>query len=126
MSKFLIFIGGLVTGVLGTILFAYVVTLKNKPNDGLVGLKIFPKKGECIASKGKLEVLQVIAPNAALTETGVYPDRIMILLISYDGDNYYDDQKIAIPNKKCARQIGTYQYSTKIGYDKTVPAVVIE
>jgi hypothetical protein len=126
MSKFLIFLGGLVVGVLATILVAYVVTLKNKPNDGLIGLKMFPNKGECIASKGKLEVLQVIAPNAALAETGVYPNRIMVLLINYVGDSYYDDQKVTIPHKKCAKQIGTYQYSTRLGYDKTVPAVVFE
>jgi hypothetical protein len=126
MNKFLIFLGGLITGVLVTILVAYIVAVKDKPNDGLIGLKIFPSKGECIASKGKLEVFQVIAPNMALAQAGVFPDRIMVLLISYEGDNYYDDQKITIPNKKCARQIGTYQYSTKIGYDKTVPAVAIE
>lgn len=62
----------------------------------------------------------------ALAETGNYPDRIMVLLINYDGKSYYDNQKIIIPAKKCAKQIGTYQYRTRMGIDKTVPAVVIE
>ena len=62
----------------------------------------------------------------ALAETGKYTDRLMVLLINYDGKSYYDDQKIKIPANKCARQIGTYQYHTKMGIDKTVPAVVIE
>jgi len=38
---------------------------------------------------------------------------------------HIDDQKIDI-SKKCARQIGTYQYKTKNDFEKTVPAVVIE
>ncbi|HOZ69972.1 MAG TPA: hypothetical protein PK328_11435 [Chitinophagaceae bacterium] len=126
MSKILIFIGGFVAGILATILVAYLVALKGKPNDGLIGLKLFPKKGDCITSKGKLEVFQVIAPNMALSETGKYPNEIMVLLINYNGEAYYDDQKITIPNNRCAKQIGTYQYSTRMGFEKTVPAVVIE
>ena len=50
----------------------------------------------------------------------------MVLLINYDGKSYYDNQKIIVPSKKCARQIGTYQYMTRMGIGKTVPAVVIE
>ena len=50
----------------------------------------------------------------------------MVLLVNYDGQTYYDNQKIIIPANKCARQIGTYQYSTKNETIKTVPAVVID
>lgn len=38
---------------------------------------------------------------------------------------YYDGQKIDV-SKNCVRQIGTYQYTTKSDFGKTVPAVVIE
>ena len=48
---------------------------------------------------------------------------VVVLLINHDDKTYYDDQKFDI-SKKCARQIGTYQYKTK--FEKTVPAVVIE
>lgn len=126
MKSFLIFIGGLIAGVLATFLFLYLMTGVAKPNDGLFGLTIFPQKGECIITKGEIEIFQVIQPNMALAEKGNYPDRIMVLLINYDGKSYYDNQKITVPIKKCARQIGTYQYTTKMGIDKTVPAVVIE
>jgi hypothetical protein len=34
-------------------------------------------------------------------------------------------KKIDVSNK-CTRQIGTYQYTTKSKFEKTVPAVVIE
>ena len=126
MKSFLVFIGGFVAGILATILFLYLIAVADKPNDGLIGLTKFPKKGECIQTKTQLEIFQVVEPNMALAETGNYPDRIMVLLINYDGKSYYDSQKIIIPAKKCARQIGTYQYRTRMGIDKTVPAVVIE
>jgi len=126
MKQVLIFIGGFIAGILATLLFAFLVNNSNQPNDGLVGLTVFPVKGECITTKKRVEIFQVMKPNMALAETGDYPDRIMILLINYDNKSYYDDQKIAIPANKCARQIGTYQYTTKTGMDKTVPAVVVE
>ena len=136
MKKFLIFIGGFVAGVLTTIFVVYLIAIANKPNDdGLLGLKVFPEKGECITSEGELEVFQVIAPNVALANTvkygdyGIrhYSDEIVVLLIDYDGKTFYDDQKVKIPKNKCARQIGTYQYNTKKdNFGKTVPAVVIE
>jgi len=65
----------------------------------------------------------------ALARTGgIFDIRegIVILLINYEGKAYYDDQKIEIPANKCARQIGTYQYTTRDKFEKTVPAVVIE
>ena len=126
MNKFLIFIGGFVAGILVTFLFLYVLSVGTKSTDGLIGLTIFPKKGECITTKNEIEIFQVMQPNMALAETGKYPDQIMVLLVNYEGKSYYDNQKISVPTKKCARQIGTYQYETKMGLEKTVPAVVIE
>jgi hypothetical protein len=146
MMKFLIFIGGFVAGILTTIFAIYVYSIANKPNDGLLGLTIFEEKGECITitSKNKsseIDIFQVIAPNAALATMKYYSDEklyggktyrnydigndLVVLLINYDDKTYYDDQKIDI-SKKCARQIGVYQYETKIKFGKTVPVVVIE
>lgn len=128
MKKALLFIGGFVTGIVTTILVAVLINAANQPNDGFPGLTVFPDKGECITTSGELEVMQVLAPNAALAWTGdfLYRDRLLVLLINYDGISYYDEQKIKIPTGKCARQIGTYQYTAKSETLKTVPAVVIE
>ena len=136
MKKFLIFIGGFVAGVLATIFVAYLIAIANKPkDDGLLGLKVFAEKGECIETAGEIEVFQVIESNVALAKTvkygeyGIrnYSDEIVVLLIDYDGKTFYDEQKVKIPQNKCARQIGTYQYTTvKDNFGKTVPAVVIE
>jgi len=120
------FLGGFIVGVLATILVAFLISIANEPNDGLLGLTVFPKDGECIITRGEIEIFQVLKPNMALAETGKFPDRIMVLLINYDGKSYYDNQKIGIPTNQCAKQIGTYKYTTKMGIDKTVPAVVIK
>lgn len=147
MKSLLIFIGGFVAGILVTLLFAYITSISNKPNDDLFGLSKFPQKVDCITTTSKrksceLEVLQVIAPNAALAYMKHYTDEkqyggriyrnydteneVIVLLMNYDNRTYYDKQKLDITNK-CAREIGTYQYTTKINnIEKTVPAVVIE
>lgn len=146
MKNFLIFIGGFVAGILATIFTLYVISVRNKPNDGLLGLTLFPNKGECLTTTSKnksceIDIFQVIAPNAALANIKYYKDEklyggetyrnydirndVVVLLINHDDKTYYDDQKIDI-SKKCARQIGTYQYKTKNEFEKNVPAVVIE
>jgi hypothetical protein len=128
MKKFLIFIGGFVAGILATIFAGYLIAISNKPIDnGLLGLKVFPEKGECITTKEEIEIFQVLEPNMALARTGDLLDGMVVLLVNYDSKTYYDEQKIKIPTNKCARQIGTYQYTTKKdNFEKTVPAVVIE
>lgn len=128
IKKVLLFISGFVTGIVVTILVAVLISIANQPNDGFPGLTLFSEKGECITTYGEIEVMQVLAPNAALAWTGdfFYSDRILVLLINYDDKYYYDEQKIRIPLGKCARQIGTYQYTAKNEMVKTVPAVVIE
>ena len=147
MKRFLIFIGGFLAGVLATIFVGYLLVIANKPiDDGLIGLTVFPEKGECIKTSSKsksteIDIFQVVEPNMALGNVKNYTDKkmyggdnyrdydigndIVVLLINYDGKTYYDDQKIDVTNK-CVRQIGTYQYSAKIGTEKTVPAVAIE
>ena len=136
MKKIWVFIIGFVAGIIATFLVAFVIFVANKPNDGLLGLTIFSEKGECITTDGEIEVFQVIESNMALARTGtveyeeygirLYSDEILVLLIDYNGKTFYDAQKVKIPTNKCARQVGTYQYSTRNGFVKTVPAVVIE
>ena len=128
MKKTLLSISGFITGIVATMLVAMLISTANQPNDGFPGLTLFSEKGECITTSGEIEVMQVLAPNAALAWTGglFYSDRILVLLINYDDKSYYDEQKIKIPSDKCARQIGTYRYTAKNEMVKTVPAVVIE
>jgi hypothetical protein len=137
MGKLFIFIGGLLVGILTTVLVMYKISEANEPIgneviaeadnpfEGMPGLTKFPEKGECI-TKGEMEIFQVFEPNIALAQTGKYPNEIMVLLVNNDNEAYYDGLKIKMPKNKCARQIGIYQYSTRMGMEKTVPAVIIE
>jgi hypothetical protein len=146
MKNVLVFGFGFVAGIIATIIVGISINNSNKPNDGLLGLTVFPEKGECLTTTSKnksceIAIYQVIAPNAALGNISYYSDKriygneiyrdydigndVIVLLINYDNKTYYDDQKIDISNK-CARQIGTYQYTANSGMGKTVPAVVIE
>jgi len=126
------FLGGFITGVIATVLVLLIIYAVNKsgsetlkPDEALPGLTLFPKKGDCITKSG-LEIFQTIKPNMALAQFGKFPNETLVLLVNYEDKSYYDKQKIPIPAKKCAIQIGTYQYQTRMKIDKTVPVVVIE
>ena len=120
MKNFLIFIAGMIT-MLFILLFISALTETNS----YPGLDIFEEKGDCITRKN-LKIFQTLEPNIALAEFGEFPNEIMVLLMNNEGKTYYDKQKIIIPKNKCARQIGSYQYTTKGGSYKTVPVVNIE
>ncbi|MBP7056728.1 MAG: hypothetical protein KBB52_07730 [Candidatus Omnitrophica bacterium] len=126
MKKILLFGGGFITGIVAAIVVLMLIAANNQLNDDLLGLTIFPEKGECITTGGEIEVFQVLKPNMALAKIGEFPDEIIVLLVNYDGKSYYDDQKIKISTGKCVKQIGTYQYTTKDKFMKTVPTVVID
>ncbi|MCH5309254.1 MAG: hypothetical protein J1E58_05270 [Prevotella sp.] len=119
MKKYLIFGGGVVTGIVLTILFAVVVTLRSSNN----GVTMFDEPGEAVKEKS-FEVFQVIEDNAALARgESVYG--AVYLLINNEGKYYYDNEVIEVPSGKVARQIGRYQYQTKSEFGKTVPIIEI-
>lgn len=127
MKKVLLFAGGFISGVITVIIAALLYNASiNSSDDKLPGLTLFPEKGECIETGGELKVIQVIEQNVALARSADYSNMIVVLLINHNGISYYDDQRIKIPENKCPRQIGIYNYSTNSDKVKTVPAVVIE
>ena len=50
---------------------------------------------------------------------------ITVLIYNENGSPYYDDQIISAPKNKCFRQIGIYRYKTPLGFEKTVPIVML-
>lgn len=123
MKKIWVFILGIVTGIILTILFASVSYISS--TGGNSGLNMFEEPGECLISRSSLKIFQVLEPTAALAmikddfSSGAY------LLVNNEGKSYYDDQVIKLPTGKCFKQIGTYQYPTKDDRLKTVPVVQI-
>lgn len=123
MKKIWVFILGIITGIVLTILFAIVSYVSSTGNTS--GLNMFEEPGECLINRSSLKIFQVLEPTAALAmikddfSSGAY------LLVNNEGKSYYDDQVIKLPTGKCFKQIGTYQYPTKDDRIKTVPVVQI-
>ena len=82
------------------------------------------KKGSCITSNN-LEIFQNLDSGIALANP-VNNYNTFILLIDESGRLFYDGEIVKNPTKKCAKQIGTYQYETRAELIKTVPAVIID
>lgn len=130
MSKALSFFLGIITGVLLTLVTLFIIGKAIGAGQGSSddGITMFEQPGDIIPAK-KFEVLQVV-PNGALahseeTEFGVSTFTGPIVLLLSEGQNtYYDGEVITVPKGKAVRQIGSYQYETRMGY-KTVPIVQV-
>lgn len=125
VKKVLIFIAGVVTGMLLTIAFGYFIAVMKSDDYGITFLDT---EGECVSSKS-FRVRQVLSSGNALAEevNSIHSIGSDLTVLFYnDGTKtYYDNQIIKIPDGKCAKQIGTFQYTTKVGLNKTVPVVEI-
>lgn len=133
MKKFGIFFLGVIAGIF---LIFFVDVMVNSVDEtdnpyNISGLSMLPEKGNCITT-GDIRIFQTLANGIALA----HPDKDsgaalllrkgVFLLIDNNGKLFYDDEKVKIPAKKCAKQIGVYSYETRDEFQKTVPAVVIE
>ena len=126
MKKALIFIGGLVSGIVLTILALVIVSYYSNSNSDY---SFFEKAGERI-DYNAFEVFQVLDNGDALAKGREYGDYsiatgITVLIIGKEDQSYYDDQIIEIPEGKYARQIGTFKYITNSNMMKTVPIIDI-
>ena len=126
MKKITIFGLGLLTGVIATFLFLFLLgSLRDNQNNN--DIQYFQKPGDCI-TKNDLQVFQVLEIGALAHElkpTDWGTTNGLVVLIYSDNISFYDEQKIKIPKNKCARQIGVYTYETKNNNIKTVPVVEI-
>lgn len=121
MKKWLIYVLGIITGIVLTFAFAFCVNLSN--NSGIIGLEMFEELGEDMEYT-QFEVFQVLDSGCALANADDTFD-VTVFIIPDDKQQFYDNQKIVLKNDQCAQRVGTYRYSTKKGIEKTVPAVKI-
>lgn len=123
MKKWLIFIGGVVTGMVLTFVFALIFYLNYSGLDDRTTW--FEKPGDVIDIEA-FEVFQVLSEDAALVHAQSYRYSGTVYLLTNDeGKYYYDDEVVKVPEGKVARQIGLYQYQTKSEFSKTVPIIQI-
>lgn len=122
MKKWVIFVLGFIAGAV-FLFFVLLIIGKSSSNDN--GMTYFEKPGKCI-SKKDFEVMQVVGEGYALArEKKGYVGGILVLVTNENGELYYDDQVIKVPEGKCMRQIGVYEYQTRMETIKTVPIVQI-
>ena len=130
MRKFLLFLGGVITGVVLTVVFALVVSNSQNSSQGSIsGLTFMDTPGQVMEAQS-YKVLQVIENGYALTHarSNDFFDSysgILVLVLTDDPSEFYDDKIIKTPAGKCFRQVGTYQYETKAEIWKTVPAIAL-
>ena len=125
MKKFLLFLVGMVIGVVGTLgcLLLMSSVQQSKAPDGLT---MFDEDAECVTTSN-LKIFQTLARDAGLAMKSPYEDDLVVLLMDMTGrSSYYDDLIVKVPKHKCARQIGIYRYETKDHRFKTVPVVRVE
>ncbi len=122
MKKWIVFVLGFVSGIVFLFLVLLIIG-KSSSNDN--GMTYFEKPGKCISTKD-FEVMQVVGEGYALArEKKGYVGGILVLVTNENGELYYDDQVIKVPEGKCMRQIGVYEYQTRMETIKTVPIVQI-
>lgn len=116
---------GVITGVVLTFLFLFVIAKTKSGNDDI---KWFNKPGEVIESPS-FEVFQVIDESAALVrgkgDTYTIYSGAVYVLTNDDGKLYYDDEIVKVPEGKVARQVGIFKYRTPTDFEKTVPIIKI-
>ena len=128
MKKWIVFVLGFVSGIVFLFLVLLIIG-KSSSNDN--GMTYFEKPGKCI-SKKDFKVFQVIGEGYALAEerlefsSGItLPGNLLVLVTNDNGELYYDNQIIEVPKGKCMRQIGVYEYQTRMETIKTVPIVQV-
>ncbi|MDO4172007.1 MAG: VPDSG-CTERM exosortase interaction domain protein [Prevotellaceae bacterium] len=116
------FLGGLVTGIVVTIVTLYVIGLAKQDlsdDDPIQYLEIpvsYENKTET-----SFKVFQVLGAAALAKEISNrkykwYNGNTVVIL----GENYYSDQIITVKNPQ---RVGTYSYTTKGGMPMTVPVI---
>lgn len=120
MKKWLVYLTGVITGIVLTFAFAFCVNLSN--NNGIIGLEIFDEPGDHM-DYSRFEIFQVVTDGCALAR----PDESfssIVFIIPDETQNFYDNQKIVLNDNQYALRVGTYKYGSKMG-ERTVPAIKI-
>lgn len=122
----LIYVGGIVTGIILTFAFFFFAALGNANGTPSENNAVLFEKPQQEINVKSFEVMQVLPDGSALA---MIEDKsnfgMVVLFLANKGTAYYDDQKINVPSGKRVMQIGTYKYMTRNEMEKTVPIVEI-
>ena len=132
MKKWVVFLLGLISGVVLTLVTMVILAMGANTNANNNGVTLFDQPGECLNAKA-FEVMQVVDNNHALAHELEWNEilesyvptasGLLVLVTNDNGEYYYDDQIIEVPDGMCMRQVGIYRYQTMSDMEKTVPIV---
>ena len=121
MKKWLIYVLGIITGVILTFAFAFCVNLSN--NLGIIGLEMFEEPGDYM-EYSQFKVFQVVESGCALAHADGSFGTIVFIIPNIK-QQFYDGQEIVLKSDQRAQHVGIYKYNTKMEIEKTVPAIRI-
>lgn len=124
MKKGLVFILGLISGIILTIAVLFVIGINSSKSNSNITLA---EQQVPFSSSNRFEVFQVLSDGAlANCEEDKYSQAMFsgpVVYIIAEGQNqFYDNQVIEVPEGKQAVQIGTFSFSTRLG-EKVVPVI---
>ena len=130
MKKWVVFLLGMIAGGVLTFVMMLVLAIGANTNANNNGITLFDQPGECLNAKA-FEVMQVVDNNHALAHEVEWDELLedymqtglLVLVTNDNGEYYYDDQIIEVPQGMCMRQVGIYRYQTRMDMEKTVPIV---
>ena len=102
MKKWLIYLLGIITGIILTFAFAFCINLSN--NSGIIGLEMFEEPRDYM-EYSQFEVFQVLESGCALAHTDDSFGAI-VFIIPNEKQQFYDDQKIVLKNESVRSTCG--------------------
>lgn len=102
MKKWLIYVLGVITGIILTFAFAFCVNLSN--NSGIIGLEMFEEPGDYM-EYSQFEVFQVVESGCALADAD---DSFgaTVFIIPDEKQQFYDNQKIVLKHNQVRSTCG--------------------
>lgn len=130
MKNFLIYLAGLASGIVLTVVVAMLIA-GSSSSTSYSGLSMFEERGDMMPDTS-YKVFQVLDDTHALANGSDFYDAdfalfsgMVVMIVGDEGTHFYDDQIISTTKGKRFYQIGTYRYQTKNDLDKTVPVVAL-
>lgn len=125
-KSILIYLGGIITGIILTFAIFFFVALGNTNGTLSDNNVVMFEKPQQEINVHSFEIMQVLPDGSALATVEDISNIGMIVLFLADKEiSYYDNQKIDVPSDKRVMQVGTYKYISRSEMEKTVPIVEI-
>lgn len=122
LKYILTYVGGVLTGVV--LVFGLLLALgMSQQGQAIVNDKnlVLYETPQGIVDGQYFRVIQVLPNGNALALTNGYG--ATVLLLCDESTSYYDDEKVRVPMGMQAVQIGTYRYTNRENFVKTVPVI---